>query len=136
MRLRIGVLSMAGAIKKVMIRLVDVNLPAQSAQAAGEFSGVVEDLVDLKLAPFVETAAEHGGIRFWKAVVNCCRRVVVARIDEKYPPAWRETAADQRPEAGETLWGNVGEPEPKEHHIKLFGGLPLEQIRLDGADQW
>ena len=117
-----------------MSRLSDVDLPAKSAQAVGEFSGVVEDLIDLKLAPVVQTAPEHGGIRFWKAVVNCCRRVVVAGIDEKYPPIWRETATDKPPEVGEALWGDVGEPESKEHHIKPIGRLPLEQIRLDGAD--
>ena len=117
-----------------MIRLPDVDLPAESAQAAGEFSGVVEDLIDFKLAPVVETPAEHGGIRFRKAVVNRCRRVVIAGIDEKHPSIWRETAAYQRPEIGKALWGDVGEPESKEHPIKLFGGLPLEQIRLNGVD--
>ena len=59
-----------------MIRLSDVDLPAKSAQAAGEFSGVVEDFIDLILTPVVQTASEHGGIRFWKAVVNGCRRPV------------------------------------------------------------
>ena len=92
-----------------MIRLPDVDLPAESAQAAGEFSGVVEDLIDFKLAPVVETPAEHGGIRFRKAVVNRCRRVVIAGIDEKHPSIWRETAAYQRPEIGKALWGDVGE---------------------------
>ena len=89
-----GLRQRSSTVDKIILRLLNFELPSQRLQALGQLGWVVEHFANLKFATIVEASPQDGYFRGGKAMIEGCRCGISPRIDEENASARREARAN------------------------------------------